>query len=501
MAAVRVRLEGVNGLALAEKQLLSLYASNLEFEPDERRLRVLPDGTVELQVECMPYMLHAKLDLPGYGNIWVTADNFGEGYRGDFVDFVSEAVRCYLAAARRLMEGEQPSVQARGHLLAAEDYEHMANRGRKTGENRLYALSHAVFAAELALFERSRRQLAVQPRTPDNLLLGCNIFRYTTGDAPYAKRFANAFNFATLPFYPGRTVRERGQYDYRGVDPALQFLEDKGIRAKGHPLWFGAEGSNPAWLKALKGTELVRAAEEIARHHVRRYKGRIAVWDVINEAHDWANCFELSQEEQLQLTRILSDATKDEDPGALRVANSCLPFAEYVAGRYCCHGALPERLLSPLQYYRRLLERGVDFDAIGIQLYFPARDMLMIHRMLSIFASLGKPVHITEMGVNGGSRPSLAGTEGSSWSQLALSEGSWQGGWNEGRQADWLEQFYSLAASMPQVQALTWWDFIEPSFFGNGALLYEDETPREIYFRLLALKDRIYAPSQTLTKG
>jgi endo-1,4-beta-xylanase len=42
-----------------------------------------------------------------------------------------------------------------------------------------------------------------------------------------------------------------------------------------------------------------------------------------------------------------------------------------------------------------------------------------------------------------------------------------------------------------EIKALTWWDFMEPSFFGNGAFLYEDEAPREILFRLLALKDRI----------
>ena len=54
-----------------------------------------------------------------------------------------------------------------------------------------------------------------------------------------------------------------------------------------------------------------------------------------------------------------------------------------------------------------------------------------------------------------------------------------------------MEQFYTLCAAREEVKALTWWDFIEPSFSGNGAFLYEDETPREIFFRLGALKRRI----------
>ena len=41
--------------------------------------------------------------------------------------------------------------------------------------------------------------------------------------------------------------------------------------------------------------------------------------------------------------------------------------------------------------------------------------------------------------------------------------------------------------------ALTWWDFIEPSFSGNGAFLYEDENPREIYFCLAALREKLKA--------
>ena len=162
-----------------------------------------------------------------------------------------------------------------------------------------------------------------------------------------------------------------------------------------------------------------------------------------------------------------------------------------MAGRYNCYGALPEHLRSPLKYFRTILEAGVDFDVVGIQLYFPGRDMVAVSRMLDAYAALGKPIQITEMGVNGGFR--VKGNAGSSWSQLDMSEGTWHGGWNEHTQADWMEQFYTIAAARKEIRALTWWDFIEPSFSGNGAFLYEDENPREIYFRLLALKEKLQA--------
>jgi len=488
MQTIHVRLDDAGGNPCSKPVLESVYASDLEFEPDERRQRILPDGTVELAITKSPYMVHAKLNLPLYGNIWVTADNQGEGYTGDFVDFITEAVNTYIFHSARLAEGVELPPSVCGHIEAAKELIHLANRGNSTPENRLYALSHAIYGAEGALFAASQKKAFSNPR--DDLLLGCNFSRFTTPGARYAKFFKKAFDFATLPFYPGRTVPQEGQYQYEYIDQALGFLEQNHIQAKGHPLWFGHAEVNPQWLKEKNFDELQKCAREIAIHHVERYQGRIQVWDAMNEAHDWANCFGLSQPQLIEMTRTCCDALHEANDRAQAVVNICLPFAEYVAGRYTCYGSLPEHLRSPLRYFRDLLEAGVNFDVVGIQLYFPARDMVMVSRLLDVFASLGKPVHITEMGVDGGTR-GISSHSGKNWPQLSHSEGTWHGGWNETTQADWMEQFYTLSASRPEIKALTWWDFIEPSFSGNGAFLYEDENPREIYFRLLALKERI----------
>ncbi len=487
MQTVKVRLDGPGGLPMNETALKTLYASGMDFEPDERRMRIQPDGTVELQVTQSPYMIHAKIAVPLYGHLWVMADNLGEGYTGGFVDFVSEAVRTYIAWAKRFSEGVELSVSTRAHLDAAAELEHLANRGMDTPDNRLYALSHAIYAAEGALVEKSRA--ALTPRK--DLRLGCNFARFTSPSTRYAKFFANAFDFATLPFYPGRTVPEKGKYDYSYIDKALAFLTEKGITPKGHPLFFGHKEVNPPWMFSLSYPELRKEAAAIAKHHVEAYRGVIDIWDAMNEAHDWANCFELDQAQLVDLTRATTDALREGNDKAVSIVNVCLPFAEYVAGRYNCYGALPEHLRSPLKYFRTILEAGVDFDVVGIQLYFPGRDMVAVSRMLDAYAALGKPIHITEMGVNGGFR--VKGNAGSSWSQLDMSEGIWHGGWNEHTQADWMEQFYTIAAARKEIRALTWWDFIEPSFSGNGAFLYEDENPREIYFRLLTLKEKLQA--------
>ena len=172
------------------------------------------------------------------------------------------------------------------------------------------------------------------------------------------------------------------------MDHALSFLLDKGITPKGHPLWFGHQDVNPKWLFGLPYPELRREAANIARHHVSTYRDTIQYWDAMNEAHDWANCFELTQEQLIDLTRATTDALREGNDKAVSIVNVCLPFAEYVAGRYNCYGALPEHLRSPLSYFKTIIEAGIDFDVVGIQLYFPGRDLVAVDLLLNAFACL-----------------------------------------------------------------------------------------------------------------
>ena len=77
---LKVRLLGADGEAMGEEALKSLYASDLHFEPIRRQSEIGPDGTVEIQIPDGPTALHARICAPGFGTLWMTADNGGEGY-------------------------------------------------------------------------------------------------------------------------------------------------------------------------------------------------------------------------------------------------------------------------------------------------------------------------------------------------------------------------------------------------------------------------------------
>lgn len=61
MQPVEARPDGPDGLPMAEKALKTIYVSGMDFEPDERRLRITADGVVELQVSRQPSMDEDRL--------------------------------------------------------------------------------------------------------------------------------------------------------------------------------------------------------------------------------------------------------------------------------------------------------------------------------------------------------------------------------------------------------------------------------------------------------
>ncbi len=75
--------------------------------------------------------------------------------------------------------------------------------------------------------------------------------------------------------------------------------------------------------------------------------------------------------------------------------------------------------------------------------------------------------------------------------QLRRTHGEWHHPWSEKVQADWMEWFYTMAYARDEIEAITWWGFSDPAFIKTSGFLYEDETPKEMYFRLKALKKKL----------
>ena len=84
-------------------------------------------------------------------------------------------------------------------------------------------------------------------------------------------------------------------------DAVVGFAEAHGMNVKGHALVW--HGSTPQWVEELSPPELRMAMEDHIRTVMGHYRGRVAVWDVVNEAVNLVPPFL----QQPELFRIMRD--------------------------------------------------------------------------------------------------------------------------------------------------------------------------------------------------
>jgi len=493
MPPLRLRAYASDGQPLPQRAYGSLYLTDLARNP----LRLRPtfdDGAAVLaDPPDTPFAVIMQLRVDGFGRVYVVADNGGHGYAGD----EGELSLNYEFAASRLAtvqaafdEGEQEDCDFPAELgerlqRAADALDRampLLNEPSRCILDCDESLRESLWAGEQVVFERARHEIANRGKR-DDFLFGCNCFGYPRHGDEYARLFAELLNFATLPFYSQslRDPQQRSRF-YEGIDTMLQWTQRSAITAKGHPLvWFHRAGL-PQEVRSNSFEEIEALSRSGIREIVTRYARQIDIWDVINEAHDWGNELGYSQEQLLHMTRMAAETTKQANPGAVAIVNNCTPFGEYVSRGRTYFGEVKRPMRAPIEYLHDCMDAEIDFDVVGVQLYYPGYDMLEISRLLDRFGALGKPVHVTELGVSSATGPDPTAHN------KQPSGAYWHGEWSEAIQADWIEQFYTLCYSKPYIDAITWWDFADKGhFWPHGGFLRPDMTPKPCYDRLKAL--------------
>jgi len=150
--------------------------------------------------------------------------------------------------------------------------------------------------------------------TPFLFGVGPNAFRRLE-TLEYDKRFKGLFNSATLLFYRKQTEPKESIYDWNRVDDILDWLKDKRIKAKGHPLIWPKQEQNPLWFNSKENfTEVKTKFLRYVKDAIKRYKGKIDTWDIINEAHDPQSAKYFTRPQLLDLTKSAVEAAKSLDP-------------------------------------------------------------------------------------------------------------------------------------------------------------------------------------------
>lgn len=264
----------------------------------------------------------------------------------------------------------------------------------------------------------------------------------------YKKYFADLFNMATLPFYWDALEPNKGSPRYAkdsekvyrrpAPDLCIDFCEKHGIEPREHALAY--DQFFPKWIKDLSVSEVKDLLRNRYREIADRYADKIPTIEVTNEMawtkgkskfydeNDYVEwCFKVAREYFPNNQLVINDTTNLSWNDKGRATD------KYYA------------------YIEANILKGAPVDAIGMQYhlfnkreteYEDTRRTLnprALYKHMDLYASLGKPLQITEVTV-----PAL------SWEMQ-----------DELIQAELIEKLYSIWFSHPAVEQIVYWNLVD----------------------------------------
>lgn len=186
---------------------------------------------------------------------------------------------------------------------------------------------------------------------------------------------------------------EENRYDFSLADRFVEFGEKNGQSIIGHTLiwhsqlpdWFctDKEGNN------VEPDVLKQRMKEHITTVVKRYKGRVKGWDVVNEAIEDDGSFRKSKFYEILGEEYISLA--------FQYAHEADPDAELYYNDYSM--ALPRKRDGVVRLVKELKKRGLRIDAVGMQTHismeWPSTEEF--EKSMLAFAEAGIKVMITEL--------------------------------------------------------------------------------------------------------
>lgn len=232
--------------------------------------------------------------------------------------------------------------------------------------------------------------------------LGCAVDGVSTGGLEPQEQLLLDRHFDSITpencMKPGPIHPEPLRYDFAAADALVDFAERHGMSVAGHCLVWHQQC--PPWLfqghdgaAVDRETLLDRLRQHIAQV-VSRYRGRVASWDVVNEAVADAGA------QLLRATPWREIIGDDFVSLAFRFAREADPDARLVYNDYDIEA--PEKRARTVRLLGRLLAEGVRVDEVGIQGHWQLDRVPFGHIAEAIreYAALGLDVSVTELDID-----------------------------------------------------------------------------------------------------
>ncbi|MEV2248009.1 endo-1,4-beta-xylanase [Streptomyces sp. NPDC049970] len=216
------------------------------------------------------------------------------------------------------------------------------------------------------------------------------------GDSAYTTIAGREFDSVTAEneMKIDATEPQRGQFNFTAADRVHNWAVQNGKQVRGHTLAWHSQ--QPGWMQSLSGGTLRQAMIDHINGVMGHYKGRIAQWDVVNEAFADGSSG-ARRDSNLQRTG------NDWIEVAFRAARAADPAAKLCYNDYNVENWTWAKTQAMYNMVRDFKQRGVPIDCVGFQSHFNSGSPYNsnFRTTLQSFAALGVDVAITELDIQG----------------------------------------------------------------------------------------------------
>ncbi|MCV2458627.1 endo-1,4-beta-xylanase [Streptomyces sp. ICN988] len=216
------------------------------------------------------------------------------------------------------------------------------------------------------------------------------------GDSTYTSIANREFNMVTAEneMKIDATEPQRGQFNFSAADRVYNWAVQNGKQVRGHTLAWHSQ--QPGWMQSLSGSALRQAMIDHINGVMAHYKGKIAQWDVVNEAFADGSSG-ARRDSNLQRTG------NDWIEVAFRTARAADPNAKLCYNDYNVENWNWAKTQAMYAMVKDFKQRGVPIDCVGFQSHFNSGSPYdsNFRTTLQNFAALGVDVAITELDIQG----------------------------------------------------------------------------------------------------
>ncbi|MFJ8951190.1 endo-1,4-beta-xylanase [Streptomyces sp. NPDC102381] len=223
------------------------------------------------------------------------------------------------------------------------------------------------------------------------------------GDTAYTSIANREFNSVTAEneMKIDATEPQRGQFNFTAADRVFNWAVQNGKQVRGHTLAWHSQ--QPGWMQSLSGSDLRQAMNDHIKGVMGHYKGKIAQWDVVNEAFADGSSG-ARRDSNLQRTG------NDWIEAAFRTARAADPAAKLCYNDYNVENWTWAKTQAMYAMVKDFKQRGVPIDCVGFQSHFNSGSPYNsnFRTTLQNFAALGVDVAVTELDIQGASSTTYA---------------------------------------------------------------------------------------------